>query len=164
MLAKTKRGVHVTMKEIPLTQGKVALVDDEDFGRLNKFKWYANSKRNTFYAGRGGTRSDGKRFCILMHQEIIETSNGMEIDHINGNGLDNRRVNLRSVTTRGNHQNLHIKKTSKYPGIYQEKESKKWRAQIQINGKRQYLGKFKTEIEAFNAYCSALKNIGEVLS
>src|SRR5260370_40767547 len=81
------------MGEIPLTKGKVALVDDEDFEWLNQWNWYASEDRNTFYAVRTDY-STGKRVRIYMHRFIIAGGKGQEIDHKNGNGRDNQRLNF----------------------------------------------------------------------
>jgi hypothetical protein len=141
------------MKEIPLTQGKVALVDDEDYEYLNQFKWCAHNRRNTSYAVRAlPIDKNEKQNTIKMHRVIINTPKEMETDHINGNGLDNRRENLRIVTTRQNQQNLHIKKSSKYPGVCWEAGRSRWRSTIQIAGKLHTIGRFENEEDAATAY------------
>ena len=149
------------MKEIFLTQGKVALVDDEDFERLNQFKWQAVKNGKTIY----GTRS--KQQCIIyMHHEIIgKPPKGFETDHGNGNGLDNQRYNLKFVTHRQNCQNKKNgkKKTSQYPGVCWKKRTRKWQVGIQINGKNKHLGYFVDEKKAFEVYEQAVKNIGETI-
>jgi AP2 domain len=150
---------EITMKEIVLTQGKVALVDDRDFGRLNKFKWLAHETGNTFYAERMYTTQDGKRHVIGMHRLIINTPNGLDTDHINGNGLDNRRINLRSVTHRKNLQNIRTEKTSKYPGVCWRKRDKKWQAQIKISGRVMNLGCYPDEETAGLVYVVACETI-----
>jgi hypothetical protein len=134
------------VKEMPLTKGKVALVDDEDYIELSKYKWglYTSSK-NLFYA----TRHDGQK-TIAMHRAIMNTPAGMETDHINGNGLDNRKENLRIVTRRENQQNRHGFKTSNYPGV--SKVKNRWTAHIHINKKQNYLGSFKDEEKAARRY------------
>lgn len=148
------------MKEILLTQGKVALVDDEDYPELSKFKWYAHKDYNTLYALRKSSRVNGKQHTIPMHSVILGTPKGMETDHINGNGLDNRRENLREVTTRENAQNRHTPKTSKYPGVTWHKQRGKWQANIRVAGKLNYLGLYGDEETAGIVYamaCNAVK-------
>lgn len=142
------------MKEIPLTQGKVALVDDEDYLELSKHKWYARKDGNTYYAERQNPRDPvtHKQTKILMHAIIVGTPKGMETDHINGYGLDNRRENLRIVTTRQNGQNRHHIKSSKYPGVTWNKCKGKWESQININGSVRHLGCFEIEIDAATTY------------
>ena len=148
------------MREIPLTQGKIALVDDEDFERVNQFKWYAQkTTRRTWYAARHTPCISGKRSIVYLHGYILDPPNGMVIDHINGDGLNNQRGNMRIVTQRQNLQNRHHPKSSIYVGVYWNKKSRKWQAQIQIKGKIKYLGLFDNEIAAAEAYTSALINI-----
>ena len=141
-------------KEIQLTQGKVALVDDSDYEEMSKYRWYAHKDHNTFYAHRKSPTDPvtHKRAMILMHAVIIGASRGMDVDHINGDGLDNRRCNIRIVTRRQNLQNLHIKKTSKYPGVHLHNRSRKWQAQIRANGKWYYLGQYDDEATAALRY------------
>lgn len=91
------------MKEIPLTQGMVAIVDDEDHLRLSKYKWYARRSINTFYARCSLRRIKGKpRPYLIMHRVILNAPAGLEVDHKDGNGLNNTRANLRLVTRRQN--------------------------------------------------------------
>lgn len=146
------------MREIPLTRGKVALVDDEDFEHLSHFKWNAHKCRNTYYATRQSRVADGRARFIRMHIEIVGTPVGMVTDHINGNGLDNRRKNLRIVTNRENAQNRHVLKTSKYPGVTWQKEPGKWSARIMIDGRVRSLGLFSDEEKAADAYLNACDN------
>lgn len=96
------------MKTIPLTQGQVALVDDEDYEYLMQWKWCAAWNGNTYYAFRGGKKEHGKkRQMIKMHRDLLDTPRGLEVDHLNGNGLDNRRCNIRNCTHKENMQNQH---------------------------------------------------------
>lgn len=152
------------MKEILLTQSKMALVDDDNYEWLNQWKWCANRAYGEKYYAVMYTREGRKnRKRIYMHRLIIESSCDMDCDHIDGNGLNNQRSNLRLVTHRQNMQNILGTKTSKYPGVCWHKASNRWSATISINGKAKHLGIFATEIDAFNAYCNALKSINEVL-
>lgn len=139
-------------KEIPLTQGKVALVDDRDYPEVSKFKWCTFTPGKIYYAVRGSPGVNGRKHLIYMHSIIIGTPKGMQTDHINGDGLDNRRENLRVVTCRENQQNLHIKKTSKYPGIYFDGMNRRWRVRIYVNKKRCSLGSFGNEEKAAQRY------------
>ena len=142
------------MKEIPLSQGKIAIVDDDDFEKLNKHKWYAltDGRGHTHYVIRNSPRSSRHRNSIKMHRVIMNPPKGKEIDHINGNALDNRKENLRIVTHRQNMQNQHISKTSKHPGVYWDKKNEIWSAQIRFGGKRRHLGRFADEGEAATTY------------
>lgn len=139
------------MKSIPLNKGLFATVDDEDFDRLTQHKWFAHKVVNTFYAERYVGPKFSRR-CIKMHAEIITIPKGLQCDHIDGNGLNNQKLNLRAVTIRRNQQNRHVKKSSKYPGVYKQKRDGKWRAHITFNGTVRHLGLFEVEEDAYTAY------------
>ena len=134
------------MKEIELTQGKVALVHDMDYKWLNYNKWYAFLNGRNWYAGRRGGCVGGKRHNILMHREImgLEHGDGFEIDHINRDGLDNRRENLRIVSRTTNQRNHRLLVTNKsgYNGVHLDNNTNKWRAQIWFDGSSIKLGSF----------------------
>ena len=151
------------MKEIQLIQGKIALVDDCDYERLNQYKWYAQKDRERFYAKRWSPIINGKHHIIWMHHEVIgRLPRGLMADHIDGDGLRNLRSNLRHVTSRQNNQNRkNIKKSSKYPGVSWHKRDKKWQARITINEKRKFLGYFIDEAEAFKVYKQVVNELGE---
>lgn len=155
------------MKKIQLTQGKVALVDDEDYEEINRYRWCANKKHNIFYATRNSTkleRENGYPTFVLMHRQILGIIDKPgDTDHISGEGLDNQKVNLRIVTNRQNLQNRHEKKSSVYPGVYWHKGGNKWVAKIYINGVLKYLGLYTNEYEAFEAYKEAVNILGEVM-
>lgn len=143
------------MKEIPLKQGNVALIDDEMFDRVSYFKWFMTCGRNTNYARTSGVLYNDKQNSFSMHQLVLSFySTGMQIDHINGNGLDNRKENLRICTQSQNLMNSTcIKKgSSKYKGVVYVKKTNKFYAHIKLNTKIIYLGTFNTEIEAAQAY------------
>jgi hypothetical protein len=147
-------------RRIPLTQEKYAIVDPEDFERLNKHKWHASKWGNTFYAIRcAGPRNKTK--YIRMHREIIHPPDHLVVDHINHNGLDNRKANIRPATrAQNNYNRLNIKSdnsSSKYKGVSWRKRRKRWRACIYFNGKYRFLGYFKDEIQAAKAYDKAAK-------
>lgn len=143
------------MKKIPLTQGKFALVDDEDYEWLNQWKWFAHNRRGYYYAAR---TENGK--TISMHREILGLKHGnkQDSDHINHNTLDNCRLNLRICSRTQNTMNqISLCGTSKYKGVCWHKRDKKWFAQIQVCGKHKFLGNFKLEMEAAKAYDKATK-------
>jgi len=139
------------MKEIQLTRGKVAIVDDEDFEWLNKWKWHYNGA----YARRRerGSRL-ANRISIYMHQQIAINYGVVPgktlVDHIDGNKLNNRKHNLRWVNTQGNIVTRRSKKTYGYRGIYPRGSG--WNARITIDYKNYNLGMFKTREEAAKAY------------
>ena len=153
------------MKTIPLTQGKFAIVDDEDYEELNKYKWHAIKDDHTYYAARtvylGGGRKNRKRRIIQMHRQILQALPEQQIDHKNGNGLNNRRCNIRFCTHSQNQQNQRAQKSksSKYKGIYWHKRDKKWATMIQYNKKRIHLGYFDNEIKAAKAYDKKAKEL-----
>ncbi len=142
------------MKTIPLTKGMFALVDNEDFEYLNQWKWYASEGVNTYYAKRDVVVSD-KKERIFMHRVIMHTPKGMEVDHIDHNGLNCQKYNLRNCNKKQNGRNRIPKGLSKYLGVHYNNRC--FIAQIRINGKRTYLGSFKNEGEAALAYDEAAK-------
>lgn len=127
-----------------------ALVDDEDFEYLNQFNWCFDGQ----YAQR---RVDSK--TIRMHTFLLRTPNGMEVDHINENKLDNRRGNLRICNRSENTVNQKARGISKYRGVSYKKDSHKWIAQIKKNYKAYRIGSFNTEIEAAQAYDEKAKEL-----
>ena len=145
------------MKEIQLTQGKVALVDDEDYEYLMQWKWFANKKGSTFYAVRS-LHSNNVRKTIFMHRLITNNINTkMQTDHLNGNGLDNRKINLRICTTSQNSMNrgLQINNTTGFKGVNYDKFSNKFRAQIRVNNIYKNLGYYIDPKDAARAYNAA---------
>jgi len=144
------------MKEIPLTQGQVALVDDEDFERLSQFKWSARKYGNTFYAGRQIRLRKDKQTVSYMHREIMNAPTGIQVDHINGdNRLNNQKENLRFCTNQQNGFNVrHPHKNKKFAvkGVSWHKRDKKFYARIQPNGKLICLGSFNVLGDADSAY------------
>lgn len=146
-------------KEIPLTQGQVSLVDDEDFEWLNQWNWFAMARRQTFYARREGKTLFGRRTAIFLHRVIMDAPKGMQVDHINGDGRDNRRSNLRLATNAENCRNRQLPSvnTSGYKGVVFKSEFGKWRATIGVNSSRIHLGYFESPIEAARAYDEAAR-------
>lgn len=157
------------MREIKLTKGYIALVDDEDYDVLSKYKWQANdSDKNITYATRSGRDKDNRRITVSMHRQILSISDPkVFVDHINGNGLDNQKTNLRLATNAQNVTNRRSAKgsSSQYLGVHFWLEKsyykskvyfyERWRAQIKKDGKSISLGTYKTEIEAAKAYNEA---------
>jgi hypothetical protein len=141
---------------IPLTQGKFAIVDPEDYDRLAKYKWHLSRSPTGSYAARWQRcRPGGPRKKIWMHREVIDVPKHMLCDHKNGNGLDNRRANLRPATVSQNlcnRRKTKAKTRSIYKGLEWDKIQRKWKVRIQHDGRRIYIGSFSNEIDAAKAY------------
>lgn len=154
------------MKTIPLTQGKIALVDDVDYEFLTQWKWLAIKVRYNYYAVRSVYISYSKRCHIRMHRIIVKAPDRMQVDHINCNGLDNRKSNLRLCTNAENqrHQRLNRKNTSGYKGVSYRKgnQQKPYDAKIRLNNKGIHVGCYYTGRAAGKAYDdAALKYFGQ---
>jgi hypothetical protein len=151
------------MKEIKLTQGKVALVDDEDYEFLNQWKWHTSKNVNTNYACRSvWIPEKSKQKGLIMHRLIMNTPDGMEVDHVFHNGLDNRKfieingelkINLRNCTSSENQKNRKPCGAVKYLGV--KKTPYGFRAQIQVNHNSINLGNYKTARQAACVYDEA---------
>ncbi len=143
-------------RRIPLTQGKFAIVDAEDYYRLVKYRWSAGRNGNTFYACRrhGGT-------SLMMHRVIMDAPKHLIVDHIDHNGLNNRKANLRLCTPTQNSCNMRsfVNAKSRYKGVSFRKRGKKWIASIQYNRKPYQLGTFENEIAAAKAYDEKAKEL-----
>lgn len=144
--------------EISLTKGKIALVDKADLEKVLCWKWHVCSHGGErWYAYTTIRLSPYKSTTLRMHRVILEPPTKMNIDHINHDGLDNRRCNLRCVTYSQNNVNR-IKKakaTSRFKGVRLDKRDGKWQARLGINGKQICLGNFSEEIDAAHAYNKA---------
>lgn len=147
-------------RRIRLTQGKFAIVDPDDYPRLSKHKWRIcrTKGKNVLYAERSIRLPNGKYSRLLMHRQIIHVPEGYVIDHINGNGLDNRKANLRPATVAQNAWNSKKRNPrSGYKGVCFDKDKGLWRAAIVCNRKRIHLGYFKNRTDAAKAYDKAAK-------
>lgn len=150
------------MREIPLTRGKVAIIDDEDLPLVVGKKWCARCGGR--YAGRreGGARNARE---IRMHRLILGAGPGVEIDHVNGNGLDNRRCNLRIADRRDNmrNQRMHVDNCSGFKGVSfmggKHHRHKPWQARIKAKGRDEFLGSFSKPKDAALAYDQAAKEL-----
>jgi hypothetical protein len=141
------------MKTIPLTQGKFAIVDDEDFEYLNQWKWHAVKMHNLYYAAHVNVAYGSKRENVFMHRLILKTPKGLFVDHRDRNGLNNQKDNLRNCTNQQNMQNRKISYKNKYgyKGI-QLVKSGRWIAHISVNGTNQHIGTYDTPEQAARAY------------
>jgi len=139
--------------EIKLDKEKVVVIDDDDFELIKNYKWYAYTDGKGHWYALTSIKTEKGWRGMRMHRLIMKASPNEQVDHINHNGLDNRRENIRICTVSQNHQNRHITRgKSLYKGVYWDKEKKKWRAHIWIDRKRQFLGYFKTAKEAAERY------------
>ena len=146
------------MKKIPLTQGKETMVDDDVYEWAKDYKWYASKGRHTFYAIKMMCIDGQRKSVRLSHAIMGFPLNNLKVDHIDGNGLNNQRSNLRIVTNRQNLQNQLEHRNGRLVGVKLQKDhfrKKPWRALIRINGKRINLGSFATQEEANAMYIQA---------
>lgn len=141
-------------KEIKLTKGKVAVVDDEDYEWLNSFRWHASWSGNRFYVCRRVTENKKSRI-VYMHRFIMSDVDGMVVDHSDGDSLNNTRANLRHVTRSKNNVNCIKKsKSNNFKGVTFRKSLNKWIAQCHDGKTTKYLGMFTTEQEAHECFKS----------
>ena len=142
------------MALIPLTQGLFTIVDDDIFEYLNQWKWYANKMGKKFRVVR-----NLKPNKVYMHRVICPCHGDMEVDHINGDTLDNRRANLRACSHHQNSMNtqMHSDNASGVKGVWFHKKARKWQAGITVNAKSIYLGLFRSKLDASLAYDKAAR-------
>lgn len=154
------------MKMIGLTRGKVTIVDDDVYEWASKFKWHAvtHTHFSTFYAVRNSLPNlkTRKRILIYLHREILQPDKKQQTDHKNGDGLDNRRENLRVVTSRQNRMAYQPPKedtSSRFRGVHKRADCGKWRARITLAKKKISLGNFDCEEDAARAYDTGAKKL-----
>ena len=147
------------MRKIELSRGYTSDIDDEDYEWVSQYKWNVSLCNHTQYAYRYSYKPNGTGAKKYMHREIMERYNGalgsgMQIDNINHDGLNNRKTNLRICTQSQNNWNGRgiLEGTSKYKGVYFYKSRGKWVAQMCLFGKRIFIGRFDSEIDAARAY------------
>ena len=153
---ESAKGVVAMVKQIPLTKGHFALVDDEDFEMISAFKWHSHGRKQHCYARRCAQRN-GKQVKIYLHRSIIEVPSGMCIDHINGDELDCRRENLRVATFQQNCQNRARRADASvlFKGV--RRKGEKYVAYINGYKNWTYLGSFETAVDAAVAYDAAAR-------
>ena len=147
-------------KEIKLTRGMVAVVDDDDYDWLSKWSWCAHKHKGKYYAERG-IRERGTCFqkTIRMNREILSAPDCFQVDHIDGDSLNNQKHNLRVCTDSQNKFNRGVSKRNKsgYKGVHWNAQRKKWCASIQENKNKFVLGFFEESVDAAKAYDEAAK-------
>jgi hypothetical protein len=147
------------MRTIPLTKGKTALVDDDDFERLSRHSWSAYERRGLWYARRGTrNRKLGVQKLISMHREILNAPDGIDVDHRDRDGLNNQKYNLRLCNSKQNGCNsrFYSSNTSGFRGVSRAmSKTNPWQASIRIDGKQKYLGIFSDRLAAAMAYNNA---------
>jgi len=154
-----------TFRKIPLTQDKYAIVDPERYEELAKYTWFAVRSERGYYAVRMTRAKRGSRVkqkAVRMHRVILKPPEGKFVDHINHNGLDNRRANLRVCTIQQNMWNKRKQRgnySSKYKGVNWSKNERKWVARVTCNGRQVFLGYFDDEKEAAMAYDAKAKEL-----
>lgn len=149
------------MRLLPIHGALFAMVDDEDFENLSKYKWYiSGGKPGSLYVG----KYKNKRSNSYLHREILNAKRGQVVDHIDGNPLNNQKNNLRICSQKQNLWNSKkaINTTSKFKGVFFDKSRNKWQSKIMRNGKNLFIGRFDHEIDAAKAYNEqALKSSGK---
>jgi hypothetical protein len=151
--------IHDGIAFVPLTRGYVARIDVSDIEKVKPFNWGVQIKDRTCYAIRTPRKNErGTRAHILLHRLIMEAPEDMQVDHISGDGLDCRKQNLRLATHEENVRNARRRRDNQsgYKGVSWHRQRRKWVAQLNVNGKRKYLGLFTCPKEAHAAYCDAV--------
>jgi hypothetical protein len=153
------------MKKITMLHGFVALLDDEDYKLMNQCKWHSHIENGTHYAERS-ISVNGKRRILRMHRVILGLTykDGIIVDHINRNGLDNRKINLRIATYSMNSLNCKKYKTSSsgFRGVHWRDRDNLWEIYITVNKKLQYCGRSPNPITAAMIYdCAAIRHYGK---
>ncbi|MCJ7777106.1 MAG: HNH endonuclease [Sedimentisphaerales bacterium] len=148
-----------TFRKIYLGESEWAILDPQDYYSFGNFKWSLGGNGKKFYATRGVKNENGEIKIVRLHRQIIEAPDGLLVDHRNGNGLDNRRTNLRIATQSQNMQNRQKRKnsTSRFIGVWLVKDKDLWESRITYQGKRIWLGRFKSETDAARAYDNAAR-------
>lgn len=142
-----------TVAHIALYGNRIVLIDAVDFEVVAQWRWSFDGKYATRKPGRKGRK-------IYLHRFIMNAMPGVEIDHINGDKLDNRRCNLRITTRQQNSLNARGKGgTSQFKGVAWDKANQKWMANIMINGRNHRIGRFRDELEAARAYNDAAREL-----
>lgn len=145
------------MKEIRLTNGMVTIIDDDDYDLVSQRTWFPIPNRNITYAATFTPLLDSR--LLFLHSFVLGKRGNVGTDHINGNGLDNRKENLRPASQRQNMMNRSKSPTvdgkvcsSNFKGVTWLKRRRRWQSRVKLIGRNYYLGEFKNEITAVRAY------------
>ena len=147
---------------VTLTKGYEAIIDAADVWLAEGHNWHAVLSRKTVYAARtSDVEAGGKRSTIMLHRLIAAPPDTLFVDHIDGDGLNNRRTNLRIVTNSQNQQNRKFNSGNKsgFKGVFLDRKRGQWVAQIKANGQTIYLGRFHALAEAADARAKASANL-----
>ena len=144
---------------IPLNDGVCAIIDADDLPKVASFTWHVSKECATSYARSHIRLPNGNRKKIRMHRLLMDNPYGVEVDHVNSNGLDNRKSNLRLATHEQNMRNASMRKdnSSGVKGVSWSEATKRWIAAIRVGGPKKYLGSFKELSDAAQAYAEASK-------
>jgi hypothetical protein len=151
----TQFGAFLKGKTMIIKIGKYQIIiDKEEYWRIRKYSYRPHSRRDRIYFRRSNINT------YYLHREIMNTPKGMEVDHINGNTFDCRKINMRNCTHTENTRNHNMQKnnTSGYKSVYWRKDRKKWVAKIRVNKKQIYIGSYINAKDAYIAYCKVAKN------
>lgn len=155
-----RRKYGYSFRRMYLGEGEWTILDQQDYYRLGHLKWCVVGYDEHIYAARLIRKTEfGRIKSVYLHREIMSAPKGFLVDHRNGNGLDNRRANLRLATHRQNSCNRPKKKntSSRFIGVCFIKRRKRWMAGIKLHRKSIFLGYFKDEIDAARVYDAAAK-------
>lgn len=138
-------------KKIPLSQGRDAIVDEQDFGALSRYRWFFVGA-GTGYAVRWARDAGGRRRLVYMHREILNAPPDKDVDHIDRDSLNNKRANIRVVARSLNNHNRRSWGRSRFKGVHWDARDNRWCATITLNGKNVKIGRFASEREAAMRY------------
>lgn len=148
------------MKTIPLTKGAFAVVDDEDFDSLSKWKWHLSANG---YAARRTKKINGKSIMVYMHRVLMNLHYGdkQQVDHADMDKLNNCKSNLRFCNKSTNSMNRLVQPNNKsgFKGVFWSERKKRWHAKIALNKKQYHLGAYKSPEEAHEAYKAAAERL-----
>jgi hypothetical protein len=154
-------GTHL---EVVLTKGQRALIDREDLPLVQGRFWYVKGDPDRTHYAMTTVRTKAGWEALSMHRLLLNVLPGFQVDHRNGNGLDNRRFNIRIATVVDNARNTRIHRDNKvgFKGVHFDKRNGKFRAHIGLNGRSRYIGSYKTAENAAKAYDeAAIEYFGE---